>query len=204
MIHDYWRSKFASILRTVVTVAVYAFVGRFIAYQYTRSTSPEAMFSFKKNNTDSSLLLPVACFLDPSFDPFRGLSDTEVNALGGSRTRTATPELVVYAILATCFILAHIIRFLYRHRRAPILFTLFPLLPCGGCCVWCFVHVLILRAWVHNTGWMEGHRGRYGNPEQDIRGIGQIVPLVTLGWVAVLCIEGASRRTMAASMSQKD
>ncbi|KAK4098520.1 hypothetical protein N658DRAFT_543998 [Parathielavia hyrcaniae] len=83
----YWRTRLPSFLRTLATLVVFIFLLRFLAYQVDQESSPELMLVYRSDRTDSSLFLPVACFLDPDLDPFKRLSPAQSNGIGGTGTK---------------------------------------------------------------------------------------------------------------------
>ncbi|MBE3042123.1 hypothetical protein IMZ48_05985 [Candidatus Bathyarchaeota archaeon] len=199
MIRDYYaRAKIAAVLRTLVILVSYAFVGRMIAYQFTRVSKPEEVWANKLwENTDSSILLPASCFLDPDLDPLRGLSGAELERVGGDLSGdTVTPEVVLYAFLALCFVLshaAHLMRAIRGHRQPKqggrgafwgflvLSYWIFCLGASTIVYAWCYGNVWVLRNWVHESGWMEDG----GAAEKDVRGIGQLVPIVAMCFAVI-------------------
>ncbi|SPO00987.1 uncharacterized protein DNG_03736 [Cephalotrichum gorgonifer] len=112
MVRSYWqRAWIAASMRVIVMVVILAFLGRMIAYQFTRTSRPEDMLYSKlrdSNRTDSSILLPMSCFLDPDLDPLQALTDTQLARVGGDlRGKDVTSEIVLYGAVAFCFLLAH-------------------------------------------------------------------------------------------------
>jgi len=180
VVRDYWKTKTAALARTVVSCFILAILGRFLHYQFQRPKSPEYMSRFVWERTDSALLLPMACFLDPDLDPFRGHSTHRVDNVGGFRKSSESPEFTFYIVLVACFVAghgAHAVR-RWRASREPStarhsscfgFFTgaywVLTLTSCGFIYVWCWFHMFTLRTWANNSGWLtdsgEIYLGRY-------------------------------------------
>lgn len=207
MLRDYWaRAKIAATLRTLVIIVIYIFLGRMIAYQFMRESTPEEVWLAKlaNSNPDSSILLPASCFLDPDLDPLRGLTDAQMDRVGGNPgSDTVTPEVIMYAFLALCFVLAHaahVMRALRGHRDPKrgrpafvglvvILYWTFCLGISAFVYAWCYGNVWVLRMWVHQSGWMEDD----AEAERDVRGIGQLVPVVAMCFAVVWAFDRSKR-----------
>ncbi len=193
MLPDYWEARFASVLRVLVTLLIFAFLLRFLAYQFQSAVSPDLMVLFTRSRTDSSLLLPMACFLDPDLDPFKGLTKEMLAKIGGIGPRF-TPELFCSIALAICYLVAIGTRIWYRKNKArpPLLLTGAVVLICVFSCCWCLVHTFVIWYWVDQSGWVNT-RGAPGfpdvNPEMNVRAAGQMLPLATMIWVIIRCLD---------------
>jgi hypothetical protein len=53
--------------------------------------------------------------------------------------------------------------------------------------LWNWITIVTLRRWVHRSGWLNKEEG---NPENEVRGIGQLAPLVALGTVGFTLLNG--------------
>lgn len=208
MIRDYWkRSLTAAALRTAVVVVILVFLGRLMAYQYMRASRHEELLLPKLMgrgaSSDSSILVPMACFLDPDLDPIRGLTDAQRGRVGGSTGgRVATPEIIVLLAVALCFVLANAAHAMRRLRggRHPgegrpnwwgflvIAYWSVSVTVLSFAYLWCYANVWILREWVHRSGWMEDGAA----DEKDVRGISQILPIVALCWVVIWSFDWSS------------
>ncbi|KAK0737138.1 hypothetical protein B0T21DRAFT_158317 [Apiosordaria backusii] len=190
VLDDFWRSKWIGWLRTIASLIIFAFLCRYLYYQMERNTSPELMFLQKPSRSDSSLLLPMACFLDPDLDPFTALTSEQSNAIGGPGPKV-TPALVFCYILALGYVGAHVQKLWYRKRtkrRQPVLLTTIFVAFCSIPCFLSYAHLTILRDWVDESGWMEVAKGG-GSPEQEIRSIGQIMPIATIFWILAISFD---------------
>ncbi|KAF3024387.1 hypothetical protein E8E14_014397 [Neopestalotiopsis sp. 37M] len=84
LVRDYWAAPFAAFLRTATHVVIFALIGRLLAYEWTGEMLPEPLYIRNKaeNNTDSSLFLPVACFLDHDLNPLDKLTQAQLKRIG--------------------------------------------------------------------------------------------------------------------------
>jgi uncharacterized membrane protein YoaK (UPF0700 family) len=195
----YWRTRLPSFLRTLATLVVFIFLLRFLAYQVDQESSPELMLVYRSDRTDSSLFLPVACFLDPDLDPFKRLSPAQSNGIGGTGTKW-TPGLTLAFLVAACYFVAHVTRLLCHVKkskpRPSVWLSVFIILSCVVAIGLCFGHTLVLRRWIDMSGWMEQPDGpgtNPGNPEKDLVGIGQLLPLTTMIWILILSFDLGKR-----------
>ncbi|KAK4638961.1 Mannosyl-oligosaccharide alpha-1,2-mannosidase 1B [Podospora bellae-mahoneyi] len=190
VLDDFWRSKWIGCLRTAASIIIYTFLCRYLYYQMERNTSPELMFTPTPGRSDSSLLLPMACFLDPDLDPFISLAPEQRDAIGGPGPKV-TPAFVFCYMLAVGYVGAHLEKFLTRNRpnyhQNVFLTTAFVVL-CSIPCFLSYAHLTILRDWVDMSGWMEVANGG-GSPEKEIRSIGQIMPLATIFWILAISFD---------------
>ncbi|KAK4201878.1 hypothetical protein QBC40DRAFT_338731 [Triangularia verruculosa] len=189
VLDDFWRSKWIGCLRTLASIIIFAFLCRYLYYQMERTTSPELMF-VKPDRSDSSLFLPMACFLDPDLDPFIALTPEQSNAIGGPGPKV-TPAFVSCYLLAIGYVGAHIQKFWFRKRtkrRQPVKLTTLFVLVCSMPSFLSYAHLTILRDWVDQSGWMEVAKGG-GSPEKEIRSIGQIMPLATIFWILAISFD---------------
>jgi len=196
MLPDYWEARLASALRVLVTCLIFAFLLRFLAYQFQTAVSPDLMLGFRTSSTDSSLLLPMACFLDPDLDPFQGLSKEKLARIGGVGPRF-TPELFFSIALAICYLVAVLTRLWYRKNtaRPPLWLTGTVVLVCVVSCCWCLAHTFLIWFWVDRSGWMNmsgGPGSPAGNPERNVRAAAQMLPLATMIWVIIKCLDTKS------------
>jgi len=193
----YWRARFPATMRTLATIVVFAFLLRFLAYQVEQESSPELMMRGRASSSDSSLFLPVACFLDPNLDPFKTLSATRIETIGG-RGEKWTPELILAYVVALCYLAAHLTRLgcHLQKRPRPLFVTFFVIFICAFAIGLCFGHIAVLRRWVDRSGWMEKRNGPgpdAGNPENSLVGIGQLLPITTVAWILILSFEIGKR-----------
>ncbi|KAK3897245.1 hypothetical protein C8A05DRAFT_48066 [Staphylotrichum tortipilum] len=196
MLPDYWEAKLASALRVFVTLVIFAFLLRFLAYQFQTDIAPELMLGYRTSSTDSSLFLPMACFLDPDLNPFKGLVRERIAKIGGIGPQF-TPELFFSIALAICYAVAVVTRIAYRKNtaRPPLALTGAIVLVCVFSCCWCLAHTFLTWVWVDKSGWMEMSSGPgypAGNPEMNVRPAGQMLPLATMIWVIIRCLNAKS------------
>jgi hypothetical protein len=215
IVHDYWKAKLAALLRFAVAVVIFAVLIRFQVYQYYRgfAAEPVGWFFYKKpaKSVDSTVIVPIACFLDPDLNPLTGLSSAQIRQVGGRNNSRSQPEIYFSVFVALMFVLGHLKHWLkslrkilrhthregdegkyrlYRARRScsfwwlPLLAWGFPLAACIFVYIASWVHMQNLRDWVHGSGWIAGGFG-IGNPERDLTSLGQITPIATLIWVVI-------------------
>ena len=202
MVRDFWKAFCAALIRFSISISLLAILGRILVYQYFRPLAPEAIgwLPDKRNNTDSSIFVPIACFLDPDLDPFKGLSNVRVEWLGGRAQSKNQPEIYLYILLVLCFLLGHGSH-IYRRKdrygqsastsQAPkringwsILYYFFTLVTCSLVYLMCWGHNWLIRDFVDGSGWIVGGRTNE-NPERNVNSIGQLLPLVAIGWVVI-------------------
>ncbi|KEZ44138.1 hypothetical protein SAPIO_CDS3057 [Scedosporium apiospermum] len=184
MIRDYWRrAKLAASMRFLVVAFIYVVLIWMLVYQFMGASRPEDTWSFLTKQrgglaTDSSILLPMSCFLDPDLDPLRRLTDAQLNRVGGVLgTKAATLEVIVGSAMLVCFLLSHLahgIRWCRGHSRPKanrpvwwgVIVSLYWIVALGASTVAyvaCYLIVWCLRGWVYESGWMEDN----GNSERD-------------------------------------
>ena len=210
VVRDYWSTKTASAVRTLFSCFIFAVLGRFLYYQFQRPKAPEYMTRFVSERTDSALLMPMACFLDPDLDPFKGLSPLRVDNVGGFRKSSESPEWPFYIILIVCFALgqiAHGVRGLRGSHKRPAArhsrcfgfmvgaYWVLSILSCSIIYIWCWIHMWTLRDWANNSGWLTD-RG-----EVYLGSMGQIIPIATFFWVLV---QVAQLRSVARAQKEAD
>ena len=149
------------------------------------------------NQTDSVILLPAYCLLDPSLDPLRNLSSTQQAYLApqGSAAIIAVQLVCIgtvaglaftFAILYNGFYLWHRMLHgrIYRVRLwsqvtlCKILFKLGAWDVCFAFAMWNLFTINALRNWINASIWLQRDDGV--NPEHVIQGLGQVAPLVAL------------------------
>ncbi|KAI3324384.1 hypothetical protein HD806DRAFT_543725 [Xylariaceae sp. AK1471] len=215
IVHNYWKAKVAAFLRFSVSAVIFAVLIRFQVYQYYRgfAAEPVGWFFYEKpaGSVDSTVLVPIACFLDPELNPLTGLSRTQIREVGGRFTSRSQPEIYFSVFVAVMFFLGHLKHWLkylrkrfinrprsndqgkswfYRAYRPyyfwwlPLLAWGFPLAACIFVYVTSWVHMQNLRNWVHGSGWIQGGFGGE-NPERDLTTLGQVTPIVTLIWIVI-------------------
>ncbi|KAI8632785.1 hypothetical protein F5Y19DRAFT_471955 [Xylariaceae sp. FL1651] len=213
MVRDYWEAETVALLRTSVSVFIFSFLGRFLAYQYYGFTAepigwPHYQYQKPTSDHDSTVFVPIACFLDPDLDPLRGLTDMQKGQLGGRQSSKSQPEIYEYGLVTFFFLaghaahLARLLRGSWRyideesqhnnHRRNnrnnPRLYILhwiilgFRIVSLGACITVYIIswwHMGLLREWVHSSGWITGGNGGE-NPERNATSIGQLIPIMSL------------------------
>ncbi|KAJ2988008.1 hypothetical protein NUW58_g4203 [Xylaria curta] len=119
IVHDYWKAKVAAFLRFSVTAVIFAVQIRFQVYQYYRgfAAEPVGWFFYGKpaGNVDSTVLVPIACFLDPELDPLTGLSNAQIRQVGGRYNSRSQPEIYFSVFVAIIFLLGHL-----KHWLTPL------------------------------------------------------------------------------------
>jgi hypothetical protein len=215
IVHDYWKAKVAAFLRFSVAAVIFAVLIRFQVYQYYRGFAAEPLcwFFYKKpaESVDSTVILPIACFLDPELNPLMDLTGAQIHQVGGRYNSRSQPEIYFSVFVAVIFFLGHLKHWLtylrewlrYRPRHddqwrpwfyrphgsyhcwwLSLLTWGFPLAACIFVYVASWIHMQNLRNWVHGSGWIEGGFGGM-NPERDLTSLGQLIPIVTLIWIVI-------------------
>ena len=196
MRHDFWHGKLAAILRMLIAIAIFAFLLRFLFYQFEMVSNPEYISIPTPNRTDSLLFLPMACFLDRDLNPFRpnGNLTPERKAVVGDSGPRVTPDLVFTVLLVICYLAALCIPSETRRNKAWLSISLNVLVVsvCVASCFWSIIHIFLVRSWVGNSGWMEKTNrpgSLSGNPEDSVAGLGQLLSLANLVWVIVTSLD---------------
>lgn len=191
-----------------------------LVYQFMGASRPEDTWSFLTKQrgglaTDSSILLPMSCFLDPDLDPLQRLTDAQLNRVGGVLgTKAATLEVIVGSAMLVCFLLSHLahgIRWCRGHSRPKanrpawwgVIVSLYWIVALGASTVAyvaCYLIVWCLRGWVYESGWMEDN----GNSERDVSGIGQILPIIALCWVLIWSLDWSTPSTSSTGLTGKN
>ncbi|KAI0405967.1 hypothetical protein F4802DRAFT_126891 [Xylaria palmicola] len=215
IVHDYWRARVAAFLRFSVAAVIFAVLIRFQVYQYYRgfAAEPVGWFFYEKpaGSVDSTVLVPIACFLDPELNPLTGLSNAQIRRVGGRYNSRSQPEIYFSVSVAVIFFLGHLKHWLTHFREwvgsrpgdidrrkawyytvhrsyntwwLPLLAWGFPLAGCIFAYVTSWTHMQVLRNWVHGSGWMAGGFSDK-NPERDLTSLGQVIPIVTLIWIVI-------------------
>ncbi|KAH8587881.1 hypothetical protein B0O99DRAFT_526012, partial [Bisporella sp. PMI_857] len=213
MVRDYWKGVMAPALRFIISIGMFATLGRMLWYQKERSIAPEPIGwlprweKVKGNSTDSTIFVPMACFLDPDLNPLKWLSPAEKKRVGGDKAPIPV-EFCLFWLIVIWFITGHISHFIQRETRygkrsqnvtnhIPVggLAAVYYAISLGCCiCVYfsCWGHIGEIRKFVHGSGWIEGGNTN-ANPENNVNGIGQLVPLIAIGWVLITCLDQKSK-----------
>ncbi|KFA51906.1 hypothetical protein S40293_10772 [Stachybotrys chartarum IBT 40293] len=200
IVRDYWRGALAPAFRFVIACAIFAILGRLLWYENSLASAPEATWSakwprVKGSNDDSTIFLPMACFLDPDLNPVIGLSPEQRERVGGDPGGVA-PEFGIYWSMGVLFVIGHLshlirIRSRYREQKKLRLIRHFShtayyvvcLSYCIAIYVLLWVHINKIRSFVHQGRWIRGGNTD-ANAEHAIRGVGQILPITTtVGWI---------------------
>lgn len=200
IVRDYWRGAFAPALRFILACAIFAVLGRLLWYENSQASAPEATWSVnwprvKGTNDDSTIFLPVACFLDPDLNPVIGLSPEQRERVGGNPGRVATAFGIYWSIVVLFVIghLSHLIRIRSRYREQKKLHFIRHAPHTAyyaACLFYCIViyiflweHINRIRSFVHQGRWIRGGNTD-ANAEHAIRGVGQLLPITTIfGWI---------------------
>ncbi|KAH8587751.1 hypothetical protein B0O99DRAFT_694198 [Bisporella sp. PMI_857] len=158
-----------------------------------------------KGQQDSLLFLPAYCILEESFNMFLDLPDDQSEYLTnkGDRRFIVVQNIVVAATatIVSCLILIILVYkciCLYLGRKVPLntwmriwSYTRIPIkglvwFTSLGVIVWNWVIIVQLRHWIDQSEWLDK---KSGNPENVIRGIGQIAPLASLGAIGFALLD---------------
>ncbi|KAF7520881.1 hypothetical protein G7054_g12611 [Neopestalotiopsis clavispora] len=218
MVRDYWSAVGAALLRTAAHVGIFAIVGRLLAYEWTGVTRvPDPFYTRDSDlyrNTDSSMFLPMACFLDQDLNPLTSLTTSQLDQVG-VLPPVALAETWCFIFLSLCYVAAHaahLFQFKHRYRKdeetleeaeerakeemeggsdrgCVILYWAAIVGVCMAVIIFCYWHLWILHLWMVKSGWMEDLPGSEQSEEEDLNGIGQLGYLCTLFWVLLLFLD---------------
>ena len=196
LVSEYWKAPFSATLRTIVMVVIFTVLGVLLNHQTTRVQSPE--YQPPNSRKDSTVLLPMSCFLDPQFkDIYSSLASSVREEIGSPVSTWQSWQFPLWIVLLIGFVLG-IIRSLIQLRRDPAknreshrLWNSMVILFYKGLAwaismimiIIAWAHIYSLRSWVGRSGWIEP--GRIPNPENDWLGNGQILPMLQL---LMICI----------------
>ncbi|KAF8850739.1 hypothetical protein BDZ45DRAFT_808886 [Acephala macrosclerotiorum] len=157
------------------------------------------------DSQDSLLLLPAMCFLDTNFNVTVNNATVSVGssivALQLSDTKPLQFEFYFFAILAGCFAFGFLGQIIFlclrrredkggRHGRFRFIKKVFSFLWLVSWGVsfavtcWCLTYVVGVKEWVKDSGWLKPNLDTGTNPESEIVGLSQLLPL----WALVLIL----------------
>ena len=191
----FWRT-WAAVCRIILSLIIFILLGIFLGYQTHKNQHtnfPAWMPPDIHVTNDSSLFLPVSCFLDPDLaendSPYaprrpQPLTDGQLDRIGRPIKNYRRPYIYLFSILAVAMVVGsfeHIYE--YRSRKRPqqsgcaILGWLYILLACLATDVVCALHIGVLKSWTRKSGWMEG------GAEDEIYSVGQLLPVFPLALI---------------------
>ncbi|KXX76966.1 hypothetical protein MMYC01_207141 [Madurella mycetomatis] len=160
---------------------------------------------------DSLILLPAACFLDRALynETFLGLSQERMDAVGavtaGASGETGYWIAILLFTAVSCVVAILQIHYNRRHKSnesdrvwpgrpvsragkiAVVLYWALPWLAAIITLATTISYVFGLKEWAVGSGWMRLENGR--NEENEVRGMGQIAPMVAVGAVFLATFE---------------
>ncbi|KAF5003304.1 hypothetical protein FDECE_10134 [Fusarium decemcellulare] len=211
LVRNYWAAPIASAIRIACFGAVLYFIALMTTNQLNAGLSPE--YEPPSSRNDSLILLDAVCFLNKTYssDLNRTIGDQTglVGRLGEDIPNVSYHKLIwvvgIASLVSALFRLGQFFRYgtdgPARKTRTPdddesigfwsyILFFWW-----SATWVGCFVvyiltvlHVLSIREWVSNSGWIEPDDFS-SNPENDIRSFGQIAAIVASGSIAIAAFD---------------
>lgn len=170
-----------------------------------------------RDQLDSLIILPAICILEKQMNPFANLTDEQKEHLthrGLRRDVRSQAQVLMAPFILVAMVTLFGVRFrktlprdsqsqgslqvpvdmdAERNKMANLRFYISGVLKTGfwlGALViivlnW--VTIGILRGWVDRSEWLNKEDG---NPEKDVRGVGQLAPLVSLGFVGFAFLDG--------------
>jgi len=196
---SYWKNPIAAGLRVIATMVVFFFAFTLMIRQHNAfDRIPERLPPPSRNN--SLLLLPATCFLDPILSVTNTITSAQGNAIISERN-SLTVEFWFFVVLSALFVLGIFGQgvFLCLRRRSEtsrrsgkhgfankslaliwivIWVAVVIIFSCS------FNYVLRVRQWVDKSGWREIDPLTGKNPESEVVGLGQLLPV----WALVLII----------------
>lgn len=212
--HYYWEtSKSIAVLRFLASAGIFSYLGVLIWYQLKYDPKfPEWNPPDINNRSDSALLLPASCFLDPDLilndSPYaskrlQSMTPAQIDRLGEAWSSLKLPEVSFYIVLVLLFfvgMLAQLWRYVYSHklkgrpqespsRKKKILYLL-PLLFCLAVDISCAIHIVRLRNWVHESKWMKESSPKIADDgERSIDTTGQILAIASMIWALLQLVD---------------
>lgn len=192
--HHYWESSLR-FLRLGGSIGLLVVLALLLIYQTKLKLSPE-WFVPRGGRTDSSMLLPAACFLDPDLLKWENPMSQDLTALedpyGRSKlgkTTVIAPELVLVCVLGILFILIHSLTYSHFKDRnkgghsSGLLLALRILILVENMLVggMCFYHIFRLRSWIYSSGWMDALSVA---AEGNFYDLGQLLPILSMATLA--------------------
>ena len=215
--HPYYWQTIAALLRFLLNVTLLTFSGILVVYQGFRTPIfPEWMPPDIKRRNDSALILPASCFLDPQLIVYESIyssrsggrikNSAQLARVGTPVDTRKTPELALFLLLLSCFVLIHLSSLigvcfrakLNRMHQRPFrtgaawlgAFEVSSWVLVFGVCIAtdivCTYHVVALRLWAHASGWMQLSPL---SGEDDFVGISQLVPILGLAAILMVILE---------------
>ena len=221
MVRDYWESPLAALIRWLMMTFVFVCLGVTLVYEEQWSHSPE--WPPGHQQTDSLVLLPVACLLEGDlFSQLNAsLSPEQASYLHIGQLSNPGQEFLMYIFLAGAYglaHLAHIVRSVVHRPKdgklpwlkegspraiATVIYWLFVLITPTAISFLCWVDISQARTWASNSGWLNGDGPNNTNPEERLFDIGQFLPLLTAGlWVITLAEKSNIRSPKYATYSK--
>ncbi|KAF4461641.1 hypothetical protein FALBO_11554 [Fusarium albosuccineum] len=211
LVRNYWAAPIASAIRIACFGAVLYFIALTTTNQLNAGLSPEYQPPSSRN--DSLILLEAVCFLNKTYsnDLNRTIGDQTglVGRLGEDIPFMSYHKSIwvvgIASLVSALFRLGQFFRYgtdgPARKTRSPGSVKSIDFWSCvlvfwwfvtwSGCLwvyIWTVHHVLSIREWVSNSGWIESDDFS-SNPENDIRSFGQIAAIVASGSIAIAAFD---------------
>ncbi|KAM0440014.1 hypothetical protein ACHAPT_001116 [Fusarium lateritium] len=216
LVRNFWRSKPAGIIRLICFTGVLVFLMFVFIWQRRTGWTTESWPPDERK--DSLILFNAICFMqEQHLRNFTHLSETQYKTVG-KLVSTSQPfselDLLSYLIICIISVITLIIRVYQFSRfrtngppREPhtkddnkglrslpvktwLLMTwwLASWLSCGIIYIVATRRIFHLRSWIADSGWMESDEFS-SNPENDVRGFGQVTPLVATGAIILAAMD---------------
>lgn len=202
-----WKT-WAGPFRFLSKLLIFVFLTIFLSYQIRKLRNSNFPELFPRMGTnDSTVLLPVSCFLDPDlidrespWAPKRSLTVAQLEDIGRPTTTWKLPQIWLFVLLTLFLCFSGSMNFLNLVCKRPnwlqssrkksllgiILLSL-------GIDIFCAFHMFMLKQWTSQSGWLEdkGEEGYYS--------IGQLLPLLSLASILIAILDaftlGCGRRS---------
>ncbi|KAG4026892.1 hypothetical protein MFRU_035g00440 [Monilinia fructicola] len=220
IVSDYWKGRSIALLRTSLIIILYIFTGVILANQNTKSGPNTVLWPSgvpNRNETNSTMILPAACFLSGDFSFADTLNSTFASEKSlETAVFDSTPgNHVVGWNLYILMLLFYIISFLADIARAgcnrykPVdtqhrsRWFGPRMILCASALLNSFNYIRNLRNWMDASGWIQPDIGGK-NPENDPTTFGQMVPILMTLMTLFTLIQDLSEKRVQERENKKD
>ncbi|UPK91230.1 hypothetical protein LCI18_002165 [Fusarium solani-melongenae] len=231
LVRNFWRSKPAGIIRICCFTGVLIFLMFVFIWQRRTGWTTESWPPDERK--DSLILFNAICFMqEQSLQNFTHLSDNQYSKVG-KLVSTSQPfselDLLSYLIICIIFVITLIIRvyqfFKFRTNGPPrgshtddetkglrslpaktwliMAWWLVSWLCCGIIYIVATRRIFHLRSWIAGSEWMESDEFS-SNPENDVRGFGQVTPLVATGAIILAAMDTMKPRYVTCKIVEEE
>lgn len=231
LVRNFWRSKPAGIIRICCFTGVLVFLMFVFIWQRRTGWTTESWPPDERK--DSLILFNAICFMqEQSLHNFTHLSDNQYSKVG-KLVSTSQPfselDLLSYLIICIIFVITLIIRvyqfFKFRTNGPPrgshtddetkglrslpaktwliMAWWLVSWLCCGIIYIVAARRIFHLRSWIADSEWMESDEFS-SNPENDVRGFGQVTPLVATGAIILAAMDTMKPRYVTCKIVEEE